>query len=74
MKKKKSDFLKKHIFLEPYSHLLMILHWIVIITKKFEVLAFIGLLGLALFFKQELAFADKNWAQLTCFQQSDWTF
>ena len=23
------------------------------------------------FLKQKLAFADKNWAQLTCFQQSD---
>ena len=48
----------------------MILHWIVIITKKFEVLDFAGLCWPSLaflafvalddFFKQKLAFADKN--------------
>ena len=52
----------------------MILHWIVIITNKFEVLDFAGLCWPSLaflafvalddFFKQKLAFADKikhNW-------------
>ena len=45
----------------------MILHWIVIITKKFEVLGYAGLCWPSLafvalddFFKQKLAFADKN--------------
>ena len=52
-----------------------------IITKKFEVLDFAGLFWPSLaflafvalddFLKQKLAFADKNQAQLTCFQQSD---
>ena len=57
------------------------LHWIVIITKKFEVLGYAGLcwpsmaflafVALDDFLKQKLAFADKIEAQLTCFQQSD---
>ena len=52
-----------------------------IITKKFKVLDFAGLwwpflaflafVALDEFFEQKLAFADKNQAQLTCFQQSD---
>ena len=49
-----------------------------IITKKFEVLDFAGLcwpllafMALDDFLKQKMAFADKNQAQLTCFQQSD---
>ena len=59
----------------------MILHWIVIITKKFEVLGYAGLcwpsmaflafVALDDFLKQKLAFFDKNQAELTCFQQSD---
>ena len=56
----------------------MILHWIVIITKKFKVLDFAGLcwpslafVALDNFLKQKLAFADKNSAQLACFQKSD---
>ena len=64
-----SDFLKT-LFLVSYSHLLMILHWIVIITKKFEVLDFAGLcwpslaflafVALDNFLKQKLTFSDKN--------------
>ena len=48
----------------------MILHWILIITKKFEVLGYTGLCWPSLaflafvalddFFKQKLAFVDKN--------------
>jgi hypothetical protein len=53
----------------------------VIITKKFEVLDFTGLCWPSLaflafvalddFFKQKVAFADKDLAQLSCFQQPD---
>ena len=59
----------------------MILHWLVIITYKFEVLGYAGLcwpslaflafVALDIFLKQKLAFVDKIQAQLTCFQQSD---
>ena len=59
----------------------MILHWLVIITYKFEVLGYAGLCWPSLaflafvafddFLKQKLAFFDKNQAQLTCFQQLD---
>ena len=59
----------------------MILHWLVIITYKFEVLGYAGLCWPSLaflafvalddFLKQKLAFVDKIQAQLTCFQQSD---
>ena len=69
VKMKISDFLKTH-FLVSYSHLLMILHWILIIAKKFEVLDFAGLswpwlallafVALDNFFKQKLVFADEN--------------
>ena len=50
--------------------MLMILDWIVIITKKFEVLGYAGLcwpslaflafMALDDFFKQKMAFADKD--------------
>ena len=64
-------FFKNIFFLVFYSHLLKILHWIVIITEKFEVFDFAGLcwpslafVALDEFSKQKLAFADKikhNW-------------
>ena len=41
------------------------------ISKKFEVSDFADLWALRWILKQKLAFADKNQAQLTCFQQSD---
>ena len=52
-----------------------------IIIKKFEVLGYAGLswpslaflafMALGDFLKQKMAFADKDKAQLTCFQQSN---
>ena len=59
----------------------MILHGILMKSMIFEGLAFDGLFWPSLafvafvaldeFLKQKLAFADKNEAQLTCFQHSD---
>ena len=52
------QFFKNTFFLVLYSHLLMIFHWIVIITKKFEVLGYDGLCWSSLAFLDFVALND----------------